>query len=105
VVTQPLPLALLALPFAPAAGIIALCGAIATRLAVAMAIRRTARRKAAPLWCIAAGDVLGFAIFCVSLIARKIDWRGASLTMTENGRIRHAPEREIRAKAGPAPQQ
>jgi hypothetical protein len=101
VVTQPLPLALLALPFAPAAGTIALCGAIATRLAVAMAIRRTARRKAAPLWCIAAGDVLGFAIFCVSLIARKIDWRGASLTMTENGRIRHAPEREIRARPDP----
>lgn len=105
VVTQPLPLALLALPFAPAAGIITTCCAIATRLAVAFAIRRTARRKAAPLWCIAAGDVLGFAIFCVSLIARKIDWRGASLTMTENGRIRHAPERETRAKAGPAPQQ
>ncbi len=104
VVTQPLPLALLALPFAPAAAAIAICCAIATRLAVASAIRRTARRKAAPLWCIAAGDVLGFAIFCVSLIARKIDWRGASLTMTQNGRIRHAPEREIRAKAGPAPQ-
>lgn len=88
VVTMPLPLALIALPLAPVAGSIALIAALAARITVAGAIRRAARRKSASLWCMIAGDVLGLAIFCASLFARTIDWRGASLTMTENGRIR-----------------
>jgi ceramide glucosyltransferase len=104
VLTQPVPLALLALPCAPGWAGIALTVAIPARLAVALAMRRAAARKSAALWCMFAGDVLGFAIFCVSLIARTIDWRGATLTMTDNGRIRHTPDREPRAKAGTVPE-
>ena len=92
-VTMPVPIALLALPMAPVAGGIALGAAVLARLAVALTIRRKAGRKSTPLWCMIAGDVLGLGIFCASLIARTIDWRGASLTMTDNGRIRHTPER------------
>jgi ceramide glucosyltransferase len=89
VITLPLPLALLALPFAPGAGMIALGVALAARLTVAATMRRVATRKSAPLWCMIVGDVLGFGIFCASLCVRTIDWRGATLTMSSNGRIRH----------------
>jgi ceramide glucosyltransferase len=51
-----------------------------------------------------AGDVLGFGIFCASLFVRTIDWRGATLTMSSNGRIRQSPEREPRVKAAGAPE-
>ncbi|MDE1915634.1 MAG: bacteriohopanetetrol glucosamine biosynthesis glycosyltransferase HpnI [Sphingomonadales bacterium] len=103
VVTMPLPLALIALMLAPEAGGLALAVALAARITVARAIRHAASRKSASLWCMMAGDVLGFGIFCVSLFARVIDWRGATLTMSSNGRIRHTPEREPRATAGPVP--
>lgn len=103
VVTMPLPLALLAIPFAPVAGLAALIAALAARFTVARAMRKAAARKSAPLWCMIAGDVLGFGIFCVSLFVRTIDWRGATLTMSSNGRIRHNPEREPRATAAGAP--
>jgi ceramide glucosyltransferase len=103
-VTQPLPLALLALPFAPGWAVVALAAALPARLTVALAMRRAATRKCAALWCMIAGDVLGFGIFCVSLIARTIDWRGATLTMSSNGRIRQTPEREPRATAAGAPE-
>jgi ceramide glucosyltransferase len=103
VVTMPLPIALLALPVAPLAGAIALGAALIARLGVAHAIRRAGARKSAPLWCMIAGDVLGLGIFCASLIARTIDWRGASLTMTDNGRIRQTPDRDPRATAGTVP--
>jgi ceramide glucosyltransferase len=59
-------------------------------------------RKCAALWCMIAGDVLGFGIFCASLFVRTIDWRGATLTMSSNGRIRQSPEREPRVKAAGA---
>lgn len=93
VVTMPVPLALLALPLAPGPAGIALICAVIARLTVATTIRRAATRKSAPLWCMIAGDVLGFGIFCVSLIVRTIDWRGSTLTMSSNGRIRPAPDR------------
>jgi ceramide glucosyltransferase len=103
VITMPLPIALLALPFAPLAGGLALAVALGARATVAHAIGRAAQRKSASLWCMIAGDVLGFGIFCVSLFARTIDWRGASLTMSSNGRIRQNPERKPRATVPGAP--
>jgi ceramide glucosyltransferase len=88
----------------PPAGIAALGVALAARVTVARAMRRAAARKCAALWCMIAGDVLGFGIFCASLFVRTIDWRGATLTMSSNGRIRQSPEREPRAKAAGAPE-
>ena len=84
VVTQTLPLALLASPMwgwpIPAA-------ALAARLGVALAMRRAARGACAPLWLLPLADLMGFTIFCASLFARAIEWRGAGLTITKNGRI------------------
>lgn len=104
VITMPLPLALLAMPLASLPGVVALGGALIARFTVARAMRRAATRKCAPLWCMIAGDVLGFGIFCASLFVRTIDWRGATLTMSSNGRIRQTPEREPRATAESAPE-
>ncbi len=81
------PLALLALPLAPLAGLGATALALAARLLVATRIDRIAGRRTAPLWLLPLADSLEFAAFLASLAARTIDWRGRSLTMQGNGRI------------------
>lgn len=81
------PLALLAVPFAPAAGLAALAFALAARLTVAMRIDREAGRRTAPLWLLPLADCIEFAVFLASLAARTIDWRGRRLTMDGKGRI------------------
>ena len=93
VIGLPLPLGLLglALAFSPAAlGIFAL--ALAVRVVVALAADGRAGARTAPIWLLPARDILSFAIFCASFFARSIDWRGAALRMTDNGRIVAAPE-------------
>ena len=96
VVTHPLPLALLALVlaglFAEHSGLLPVCVAlvamaIAARLLVAVAMGRACAEARTPLWCIAAGDMLGFMVYGASLFARKIEWRGARLTMETQGRV------------------
>ncbi len=103
VITHPLPLALLALVFARDTGLMPLCAALVpAALAVRLLVRRTmaratdracgrttgGRRHAPiPLWCIAAGDMLGFMVYGASLFARSIEWRGARLTTNTQGRI------------------
>jgi ceramide glucosyltransferase len=82
-----LPIALLAMPFAPLAGLSAAAIALATRLLVATRIDRIAGRRTAPLWLLPLADCLEFAAFLASLTARTIDWRGRRLTMAGNGRI------------------
>jgi ceramide glucosyltransferase len=82
-----LPIALLAIPFAPLAGLSAAAIALATRLLVATRIDRIAGRPTAPLWLLPLADCLEFAAFLASLTARTIDWRGRRLTMAGNGRI------------------
>ena len=103
VITHPLPLALLALVFARDTGLMPLCAALVpAALAVRLLVRRamaratdracgrtTGGRRHAPipLWCIAAGDMLGFMVYGASLFARSIEWRGARLTTNTQGRI------------------
>ena len=82
-----LPIALLAVPFAPLAGLSTAAFALATRLLVATRIDRIAGRRTAPLWLLPLADCLEFAAFLASLAARTIDWRGRRLTMAGNGRI------------------
>ena len=92
VVTHPLPLALLAMVFLagtgafPALATLALAALLA-RVAVARAIARASGKPGAAPWCIAVGDMLGFMVYGASLFARKIEWRGTRLTMTNPGRI------------------
>ena len=92
VVTHPLPLALLAMPFLAGTGAVPALAALAfaapgARIAVARAMARASRKSVAPLWCIAAGDILGFMVYGASLFARKIEWRGTRLTLPTPGRI------------------
>ena len=99
VVTNPLPLALLALLFEQGTGLMPVCAglsvaAVAARAMVAQQMERAADKAACgcgtaspPLWCIAIGDILGFMVYGASLFARKIEWRGTRLAMTTPGRI------------------
>lgn len=86
-VTQPLPLALLAATRLPQAGLALAALAVLARMAVAVAMRRASGQRIAPLWMLPIADIFAFGVFCTSLIARKIDWRGSSLTMLPGGRI------------------
>jgi ceramide glucosyltransferase len=86
-VTHAVPLALLALPFHPLAGGPVLLAALTSRIALARLVDRLHGRQTAPAWMIPLADCLGFVIFCTSLAARKVDWRGARLTMAADGRI------------------
>ena len=95
-VTHPLPLALLALAlsglFAGKTSLMPLCAALvlaalAARILAALAMARASGEARVPLWCIAVGDILGFMVYGASLFARRIEWRGARLTMDTPGRI------------------
>lgn len=87
VVTHALPLSLLAMAAAPGIGGGLVLAALALRLVIAASVNRLAPAARVGLWAIPAADLFAFAIFCASLFTRKIDWRGASLTMTGKGRI------------------
>lgn len=85
--THPLPLALLAVPWWPMAGAVAVAAALAARLILARAMARTAEGVPAPLWWLPARDLLSFAVFLASFVTRSVDWRGARLKMVGNGRV------------------
>lgn len=87
IITHAIPLALIATIFHPATGGLALIAALAARIALAGQVDRIHEQRSAPGWMVPLADCLEFVIFCASLTARKIDWRGARLTMTTDGRI------------------
>ena len=85
VVTHALPLAIIGMIAHPLAGAALALAAMAARLAVTREVARAA--KAVPgriepprLW-LPLADMLAFAVFCCSLVAQRIDWRGSGLTM------------------------
>ena len=86
-VTHAVPLALIAALFQPLAGGLTLIAALAMRIMLAGVVDRIHGQRTAPIWMIPLADCLGFGIFCASLTARKIDWRGQRLTMAPDGRI------------------
>jgi ceramide glucosyltransferase len=86
-VTHAVPLALIATVIAPLPGGLALIAALATRITLAGQVDRIHERRTAPTWMIPLADCLGFVVFCASLTARNIDWRGQRLTMGNDGRI------------------
>ena len=85
--THAVPMALLATAFQPLAGGLTLIAALVARIALAGQVDRIHGRRTAPAWMIPLVDCLGFLIFCASLMARKVDWRGTRLTMASDGRI------------------
>src|SRR5579863_2304424 len=86
-VTHAVPLALIATACQPPAGAPVLLAALTARIALARAVDRIHERQTAPVWMIPLADCLEFVIFCASLMVRKVDWRGARLTMAADGRI------------------
>ena len=45
------------------------------------------------LWLLPLRDLLGFAIWCASLLGREVEWRGARYTVTRDGRLAPARSR------------
>lgn len=91
IVTRPLPLALLAVPFVPMAGLALAAAALAVRLAVAARVDRTVSdqggTRSVALWLLPLIDSVEFLVFAASFTVRKIDWRGNALTIEADGRI------------------
>lgn len=87
VIAMPVPLALLAIPGYGAAGLAALAAGLLARTGLALVADRLAGAPSAPLWTLPLRDVLTFAVFCASLTARSVDWRGSVLRLQANGRI------------------
>jgi ceramide glucosyltransferase len=86
IVTYPVPMALLALPFNPLAGSLMLAVALAARLFMVEKVDRltgasSGRRRWLPL-----RDCLSFGVFIASFFVRSVDWRGARLKMDRDGR-------------------
>jgi ceramide glucosyltransferase len=92
VIAIPLPLALLAIPFAPLPALAAAGLALLVRLIVALTVDRQAGTRTAPYWTLPMRDCLTFAVFVASLAVRSVDWRGATLKMEQHGRISAEPE-------------
>ena len=87
VIAMPLPVAVLALPFHPLSGLVAMLCALASRVAVAVTADRIAGRRTAPYWLLPLRDGLTFTVFVASLVTRSVDWRGATLRMEPHGRV------------------
>lgn len=87
VVTRPLPLALLAVPFLPATGLALIAAALAVRLAVALRVNRIAGARSVALGWLPLIDTIDFLVFAASFTVRKIDWRGNALQIAADGRI------------------
>ena len=92
IVTFPVPLALVALPFAPEAGAFVLLLAIAARLVLKARVDRAAGFAGMPAWLLLPRDCLSFAVFVRAFFARSVEWRGSRLRMVGAGRIKPAAE-------------
>jgi ceramide glucosyltransferase len=86
-ITRPLPLALLAVPFIPATGLVLSVAALAVRLAVARRVDRRAGARSVALWLLPLIDLVEFLVFAASFTVRKVNWRGNALTLTADGHI------------------
>ena len=99
VIGHALPLTLLAalalVGVTPVAGGVLVAAALTVRYAAKRSVDRLSGVKTAPFLWLCAGDCLEFAVFLASLSARRIDWRGETLTMARDGRIA-TPEMEPR---------
>ncbi len=86
-VTHALPLALLTAIITPTAGIGLIALILALRFAMLRRVSKIAGHKVARFSHVICADFLAFTTFCASFFVRKIDWRGAALTVTDSGQI------------------
>ena len=87
IVTNPLPLALLASALLGPPGIALVLLSLVTRIILAKSVDRAAGATTAPLWLIPAIDCLKIAVFVASFFVSTVDWRGARYTIAPNGGI------------------
>lgn len=92
-ITHALPLALACATVAPRTGGILVAATLALRMAMAARVNRLAPQAPTALWLVPLADLFAFAAFCGSLFARRIDWRGETLTMAPSGQITPEPKR------------
>jgi ceramide glucosyltransferase len=84
--TYPVAWALLAVPFAPVAGIATLAAALAARLVLIGRVDRLAGAQTGQRRWLLVRDCLSFVVFILSFSVRSVDWRGARLNMARDGR-------------------
>lgn len=87
VVGLPLPVAALAALYWPAAGLILALGAIFARWVVVRSVDAAVGERVAPFGIALLHDFAAFAVYIASFFVRSVDWRGATLTMKQDGRI------------------
>jgi len=87
IVTNPLPLAILASAVLGLPGLALMLLSLAMRFMLVRRVDRTAGMASAPLWFLPMIDCLKFAVFVASFFVTKVDWRGARYTMAANGGI------------------
>lgn len=92
VVTYPVPLALIATCFSPGTGVWLLGAALMARLFLKRRIDRAAGAVSASWWVMVPRDCLSFATYVAAFFVRRVEWRGARLTMMQAGRITAYPE-------------
>jgi ceramide glucosyltransferase len=92
VIAMPLPLALLAIPFAPGAGALATLAALIARTILAAAVGRASGAHPLSLLWLPVRDFLTFAAFLASFFARSVAWRDASLVIRRDGLIASGTE-------------
>jgi len=87
VIAMPLPIALIATVFHPAAGAWALLAALVARLALAAMMSRIIGSRPLPLALLPLRDCLTFAEFIASFFVRSVYWRGSNLRIEGDGRV------------------
>lgn len=92
VVGLPLPIAFLAMLYWPAAGLALAVAAIFARWVVVRSVDTAVGERVAPFGIALLHDFAAFAVYIASFFVRSVDWRGATLTMKQDGRIAAATE-------------
>ena len=87
IVTNPLPLAILASTLLGPLAVALTLLSLVIRVFLLKRVDRIAGTSSAPLWLLPVIDCLKFAIFVASFFVTKVDWRGARYTMAANGGI------------------
>lgn len=87
VVGLPLPVAMLAALYWPTAGLTLALAAIFARWVVVRSVDAAVGKPVASFGIALLHDFAAFAVYIASFFVRSVDWRGATLTMKQDGRI------------------
>jgi ceramide glucosyltransferase len=87
IITNPLPLALLASAIYPAPGLGIAAACLCVRALTAVSVDRIAGERSTSPWLLPLIDCFEFLVFVANFFVRTIDWRGSKLTIANDGRI------------------